>query len=280
MSRLPARDPRCDWLDELPLTPGPPDLRLGLRSLPRERWLPFDDDSPAELAYKADLLSEHDDLVLLEDGYDHAVEELVGLMEVHLGHTIERADRSPLDAAGRAVPDDLLVMAKSDHWRLVGGSLVFPNQWRLSEKIGLTLTEVHEPVDGYGELLADKLDRFFDRLAPNQLVWRRNWFLHDDPEFFQPDRMSMRPCRTADDASMLFVRSEWQTLRRLAFSGVIVFTVKTQVAPIEQLAARRSAAEAMCAFLEAASKRSLTNKDADDRHVAIVDYLRSEAVVH
>ena len=248
---------------------------MGTRALTRQAWLPFDLHTAAELSLKAELLDLHNDLVLLADGQDHAVAELLALMEVHLGSSIDRRGRAPLDAAGRAVPDDLLLLDRSDHWRLVGGSLVFPNQWQLSEKMGATLTELHAPVDGYDELLAEKVDRFFDRLAPNQIVWRRNWFIHDEPTFFQPDYMEKRPCTTPEEAASLFVRSEWQTLRRLAFSGRIVFTVKTQVAPIEQLRCRHEIATKMCDFLATASHRSLENKNAAGRDQAVVDYLRS-----
>ncbi len=274
-----STDPGCDWLDQLDMPPGPPHLRMGLRTLAPDQWLPTDAHTPAELARKASLLDRHDDLVLLDDGWDHAVEELVGVMEVALGHRIDRRDATSaielLDAAGRAVPDDLILMARDDEaWRLIGGSLVFPNQWRLTEKMGGTLAEIHQPVDGYDTILSDKVDRFFDRLAVNRIVWRRNWFFHDSDEFFQPDRMTHATFDDPHRAATLTVRSEWQTLRRLAFSGVIVFTVKTQVAPMTEVAGRPTVAAAMARFLEEGSAVSHANKDALGRVEPIIEWLR------
>jgi hypothetical protein len=275
-------DPSCDWLDELDVSPGPPHLRMGLRTLPIEKWLPTDAHTPHELEHKARLLDEHTDLVQLDDGWDHAIEELIGLMEISLGQRIDRRAATSahelLDAAGRAVPEDLILMARDDEaWRLIGGSLVFPNQWQLSEKMGQTLAEIHGPVDGYETLLSDKVDRFFDRLAVNRIVWRRNWFFHDIDEFFQPDRMVHATFDEPERAATLTVRSEWQTLRRLAFSGVMLFTVKTQVAPMAQVAARPAVAAAMAAFLEAGSTVSHANKDALGRVDPIVEWLRASA---
>lgn len=269
-------DSRFDWLDRLPLPLGPPDLHMGLRALRAEQWLTSDSFTPAELRRKARLLEEHDQLVMLDSGFDGAVDELTELVERHLRRPIDRASRPPLEAIARAVPEDVILMAdEGDGWRLVGGALVFPNQWTLAEKMGGTLAEIHEPVDGYAELLSDRVDRFFDRLTAPSVVWRRNWFLHDDPEFFQPEP---QPETAFDDparAGRLFVRSEFQTLRRLASSGVVVFTIKTQQAPISEVATRPELAMSMARFLEAASPRALDNRDALGRERAVIEYLRS-----
>ncbi len=48
-----------DWLDELPLTPGPPWLSMGVHPLDLDDWLVFDEDAPAQLALKRQLLAEH-----------------------------------------------------------------------------------------------------------------------------------------------------------------------------------------------------------------------------
>lgn len=89
--------------------------------------------------------------------------------------------------------------------------------------------------------------------------------------------MALRPIEGAEEAERLWIRSEWQTLRRLEFSGLIVFTVKTQLAPMPQLAARPEIARQMVTFLRTASERSLDNKDAYSRDRAIIDYLEGQA---
>lgn len=275
MSTAPRADDRFEWMGELPLRIGPPDLDMGLRATSLDRWLPVDSLTPLELRWRAELLDSHPGLVRLDAGWEDAVDELLAMIELHLGRSVGSDGSSGLEAAARAVPDDILLMAdEGDGWRLVGGALVFPNQWTLAEKMGRTLAEIHAPVDGYAEILADRVDRFFDRFTPDRLVWRRNWFFHDIADFYRPDKRAYDRFTDVDRAAQLFVRSEWQTLRRLPRSGVIVFTVKTQVAPIAELAARPDVATMMIRFLEAASRRALENKDALGREEAIVAYLR------
>ena len=273
-------DPACDWLSEIPLAPGSPDLRMGTHVLDLGTWLPIDSKTPAERALRRELLAEHgNDVARIVPGHDKALDELLSLVEIHVGTQLDRNSGSPLELLAVSVPDDVLLLWRDEKaWRLIGGTLLFPNQWTLDEKIGKTMASIHSPVNGYDELLERRVDSFFDRVSPARPVWRRNWFFHDDPSFFQPERMTQRPITNADEAGELFIRSEWQTLRRLAFSGLIVFTVKTQVAPISQLKARPTLAEKMVVFLESASDRSLENKDATTRHEAIADYLRYSSV--
>lgn len=119
-------DPTCDWLDELPLSAGPPDLRMGLRALDINHWLPVDSKTPEELELRGRLIDEHDGLVRLVPGHDDAVEELLSLAEIQLGRNIERTVDTALEQLARVIPDDVLLMWRDDtHWRLIGGFLVF-----------------------------------------------------------------------------------------------------------------------------------------------------------
>lgn len=266
----------ADWLNDLPLTPGPPDLRMGTRALDIAEWLPVDALTPSELKLRREILAEHGTSVArMVPGHERGIEELLSLVEIHLGDRLDRSSGSPMEQLAVSVPDDVLVMWRDEkNWRLVGGALLFPNHWTLDAKIGKTLADIHGPVNGYDELLETRMDRFFDKLSPARPVARRNWFFHDDPTFYKPTRENHKPIEDPDAAVGLFVRSEWQTLRRLAFSNLIIFTVKTQVAPIAELKARAAVAEQMCVFLESASERSLENKDALTRNQAILDYLQ------
>lgn len=273
----PETNRQFDWLNDLPLAPGPPDLRMGTRALDIADWLPVDDLTPGELVLRRELLAEHGSAVArMVPGHERGVEELLSLVEIHLGGRLDRTVGTPMEQLAVSIPDDVLVLWRDEKsWRLVGGALLFPNQWTLDEKIGKSLAAIHAPVDGYGELIEARLDQFFDKLSPARPVWRRNWFFHDDPTLYLPNRTPQRPISDPAEVERLFVRSEWQTLRRLAFSGLIIFTVKTQVAPISELKARPAAVDQMRVFLESASGRSLANKDATDRNQAILDYLAS-----
>ena len=271
-------DRRHDWLTELPLTAGPPDLRMGVHPLDVARWLPVDQCTASELELRRQLFVEHHDFVHMESGYDTGLEELLSLVEIHIGDRLV-TDGAPIERLALSVPDDILLMhrdgeGESGEWRLVGGALLFPNHWRLQDKIGQPITAIHSPVEAYDELLAVRVRKFFDRLSPARPVWRRNWFINDNPTFFAPDRSGQLGITDPDQVEGLWVRSEWQTLRKLAFSQMTVFTVKTQVAPMSAVRDRPELAEQLAVFLAQASPRSLDNKHVLGSHEAVIEYLR------
>lgn len=270
--------PRYDWLADLPLAAGPPDLRMGVHPLDVSDWLPVDDFTHRELQLRRQLIVDHHEFVHMEPGHETGLEELLSLVEIHIGDRLV-ADGSPIERLALSVPDDILLMHRGPDsgpgdWRLVGGALLFPNHWRLHEKVGHPVTDIHAPVDGYDDLLAARVRKFFDRLSPARPVWRRNWFINDDPTFFAPDRSPERVVDDPDEVEGLWIRSEWQTLRKLAFSDLIVFTVKTQVAPMVELLVRPELGEQMADFLEQATPLSLENKHVLGSHRAIIEYLR------
>ena len=83
---------------------------------------------------------------------------------------------APLDLAGRLVQEDLCVMEKHDDgYRLVAASLCFPSRWRLADKVGKPMAQIHGPVPSYAEKLRRPVDRLFDRLEAGKPVWRINW---------------------------------------------------------------------------------------------------------
>lgn len=271
-------DRRHDWLTELPLTAGPPDLRMGVHPLDVSRWLPADQYTASELELRRQLIVEHHDFVHMQPGHDLALEELLSLVEIHIGDRLV-TDGSPIERLALSVPDDILLMhrsgeGESGEWRLVGGALLFPNHWRLQDKLGQPVTTIHSPVEAYDELLAVRVRKFFDRLSPARPVWRRNWFINDNSTFFAPDRSGQLGITDPDQVEGLWIRSEWQTLRKLAFSGMTVFTVKTQVAPMAAVRDRPELAERLAAFLAQASPLSLDNKHVLGSEKAIIDYLR------
>lgn len=269
-------DPTADWLDDLPLHAGSPDLQMGTRALDITKWLPVDAHTAAELVLRETLLETYDGLVRLVPGHDDAVDELMSLAGIHLRRPFEPSSLSPLEQLAISVPDDVLLLWRDHaHWRLVGGALLFGNQWTLEEKLGRTVADIHAAVDGYEELLEARVDQFFDKLSAARPVWRRNWFVHDDPTFHKPEPTPQRSISDPEEVGSLWVRSEWQTLRRLAFSGMIVFTVKTQIASMHQVKARPEIAAKMVAHLEAASDRALANTDVAGRENAIIEFLRA-----
>jgi hypothetical protein len=237
-----------DWLDELNLEPGPPWLHLGTRAL-RQGWVTSASDAPIEANERARLLdTRHDEVFAALPSADAPSAELLAMVEATTG-TTGRAELHPLDAAGRLVVDDLCMLV--DHEgdpRLDGASLCFPSYWRLGDKLGRPITEVHGPVAHYETELAERVDRALRSLRPERPVWRRNWSIHDDPTLFLPDPT---PPRAVEPPDGLWLRSERQTLRRLPRTEAIVFTIRTQQVPLATLSRRPDIARLMANAIEA-----------------------------
>ena len=213
-----------DWLDELQLAPGPPWHAMGTRALDESRWLLPDEHRDVELAAKRRLVDQHPDVVVASvPGSDAAAAEVADVVADASSTALDR-DRPPLVAAALAVQEDLCVLERSDNgrWRLTAGVVCFPSMWALPDKIGLPLAEVHGPVPAYADELADRVDRFVDRLRPDRPVWRRNWLIHASDELHLPEPPPPPPPEEPPDVpDGLWLRSERQTLRRLPRTGAV-----------------------------------------------------------
>ena len=242
-------------------------LTMGLTPLQAEAWLQFDQNFGRDLAAKRRLLeTRRDEVFLTLPAADSPARELLLLFAIHLPQhhpelfsragdqilnattgeswNITAPPRHPLDIAGRLVSEDLcLLQADGNHHILVGASLCAPARWRLAEKLGRPLAAIHEPVPGYGEALGEKVEHFFAALKPNRLVCRFNWGITDDPEPFQPTAPAAHVAVTPESAGrLLWLRIERQTLRRLAETGAVVFTIRTYITRLD--AAIRTTADA------------------------------------
>ena len=152
----------------------------------------------------------------------------------------------PLDLAGRLVQEDLCLMAPGDTgYTLEAASLCFPSRWRLIDKIGKRMVDIHSPVPDYENKLARPVDRFFDKLDINKPVWRVNWSLTDDPDLYQPIRKTStdysRSINSKNAGDLIFLRCERQTLRRLPNTGWILFSIKTYVDKVSALVCKPQA---------------------------------------
>ena len=228
----------ADWFDELDLHAGPPEAAMGTRALDEARWVLVDDDWAAQREESRRLLADRRDEVLAP-GADDAAAELGARIDRWLAahhpalvDDFHASETDPLVAAAMRVAEDLCLLTPSDDgWALAAGAVCFPSYWRLTEKVGRPLLDVHEPVPGYAGKLAGRVDAFLGRLRPGQGVWRRNWSIHDDPALYAPAHgPTIGPDR--------WLRTEYQTLVRLEQTGAVVFTIRTQQVPLDALGAR------------------------------------------
>ncbi len=122
---------------------------------------------------------------------------------------------------------------------LTGALLCFPASWTLSEKFMQPLTMIHVPVDSYDDGMAKRVQRMFDMVRPEQPLWRANALFYVDPALYQPRSIDDARERGGQDAP--YIRSERQTILRLANTDAIVFSIHTYQIRRESLTADQAA---------------------------------------
>jgi hypothetical protein len=248
---------------------------MGTRQLDPTAWLLSDDDRERDLVRKAVLLDgRHAEVFAALDtaAVGAASIEVLELVLDATGQGTVPPELHPLDAAGRLVQEDLCVLVLRDGApHLDAASLCFPSYWRLADKIGRPMADVHGPVAHYASELAPRVDAILARLRPDRPVWRRNWSIHDDPTYFLPDPT---PPRDVDPPEGLWLRSERQTLRRLERTEAVLFTIRTQQTPLAVLAERPDIGRGMAAAIDAWSPEMQRYKG-EHGALAALPWLRS-----
>ena len=259
-----------------PLDEGPYRMAMGLLSLKPDAWIEIDRHYDRYLAEKCRLLQERPDEVFAALPEAAAASaELRDLLVAHLTRVFPERFRQdggiltrlpdgarfelegalhPLDLVGRLVQEDLCLMQPGpEGYRLTAASLCFPTRWRLHDKLGRPMAQIHEPVPFYGEKLARPVDLFFERMKADKPVWRLNWSLTDDPELFQPSGHGRTECdpgiTSATAGDRIFFRVERQTLRRLPDSGAICFGIRVYQNPLSDLEGDPAGAARLAAAL-------------------------------
>lgn len=260
----------------LPFANGQWRLAMGMKPLQLQDWIEIDDDFADQVSLRTQLLNQrHTEVFACLPGSEAAQQEVLELLVDHLlryfpqhyqrqenslinqvtGQVWQFSDftTNPLDLAGRLVQEDLCLMllGVAGHF-LSAASLCFPLRWRLQEKLGLPMSQIHGQVPGYADKLKQPVDNFFDRLQPNHPGYRFNWSIVDVPDLFlaQSKFDPQAPTITVETAGeTLWLRVERQTLRRLPRSQAILFTIRSYVYPLSQVvtdaAIARSLADAI-----------------------------------
>jgi dimethylamine monooxygenase subunit A len=221
---------------------------MGTRALRDGPLLIEDDLHSAYLAEKRWLFANAREVVSVSlPEAAEAAAEAAELVSSELSGANPIGDFRPLEIAALQVQEDLIVLVRSqESWRFGAGVVCFPSHWVPSEKLGLPMTGVHEPVPHYNEELAERVERFLDHLAPGRNAWRRNWVIHASPQLHAPRPDAVGgPVHPRD----LWLRSERQVLWALPATRAILFTIRTQQCPLRHLAARPEVASSMASSL-------------------------------
>lgn len=238
-----------EWFDEISFDPAAPLLQMGTRRLGFASWLIADEHRSEDLALKRELLSScHNEVFAVHsesapgaDAASTALLAMVRQVEDLSDRSSDASDIHPLEQAARLIQEDLcLIHLRDGTWHLDAASLCFPSRWRLADKIGRPLVQVHSPVGGYDPVLADRVNKAFDHLLDrpdDRPVWRRNWFIHPNPDRYQPSSPRGGDPVVAGGRALthLWMRSERQVLRRVLAPDWAVFSIKIQQASLAEL---------------------------------------------
>ena len=261
--------------------------RLGVRPLDLNDWIQFGVDGDHAIATKSLLNERHPAIVFAAlDDVDAESREVATTIADHLRHQWPKRGCElddalhPLDAASRLVPEDLVLMVERpgpDGPQLVfgGGSVCFPNRWDLRSKLGLTMAEVHAPVAQLNEQLEAPIDQFFQRLRPERSFWRLGWGVLDTGDWYTPLDQSAGPRPRDPQPTEMHLRVERETLRRLPQTNCVLFTIRTFVTPIAQIADDADTASRLASAIETLPADVRGYKDIAGVADQLVEHLRS-----
>lgn len=257
-------------------------ITMGLRTMQWDEWIELDNHYPRFHADKARRIVERgskccytDPDPKIQDGAIELLEELAAYLperypsmfrktdvgidnlftnehfDVRADHLTRNGVREdPMALSARLVQDDLAIMfEKPDgQYYLLAGAILLAGFWRLEDKFGMPLSEIHTSGDvpGFKSKLEKGMMNFFRRVQPDKAVLRNNYFLQVDDELAWSSSIGSEDSKdeggigwfTAEKNKAIehhYFRSERQSLRRLPRSGGVVFTIRTYFHPITEV---------------------------------------------
>lgn len=174
-----------------------------------DEWIELDSDYPKYHALKAERIPErgHKCCRTAPEAFDGAVELLeelcdylpqrypslykkteVGMDNLWSGESFNIVERplkeDPMQMAGRFTQDDLAIMFEKEdgQYYLLAGSILLAGFWRLEDKFGMPLSEIHTSGDvpQFKERLEKGMMNFFRRIRPEAPMLRNNYFIQVD----------------------------------------------------------------------------------------------------
>ncbi|KAK4498298.1 hypothetical protein PRZ48_010956 [Zasmidium cellare] len=266
-----------------PFRHGPYHITMGLRSMPWDDWIELDNQYLHFHALKKSRIAERgpsccrtDPDPRVQDGALELLEELAAYLperypsmfvktavgidntvtnesyDIRPEHlTLNHEKHSAITLSALLIQDDLAIMYErpDGQYYLLSASILLAGFWRLSDKFGMPLSQIHTSGDvpGYKEKLEKGMMNFFRRVQPEKAVVRNNYFVQVDEDLAWSHSIGSEDSSdiswsTASKNKAIqhhHFRSERQSLRRLPRSGGVVFTIRTYFHPIAEICEER-----------------------------------------
>lgn len=310
--------PDFNWATETPskYRPFKPTyhLTMAVTRTSREEWLKIDSDYLEAMQNHQRTMQEHPDTtcmvqtcpdtyIAIHEMYDFIADTLVQRFPQYFvpqgkvlenkirGSKIPRystAEMEPREClkllAGTLQEDVFVLQYKPDveeyYLRATSGLAGLGFEWRT--KVGLKLSDIHDPVPGYKEKLQKSMNRYFHKIVPGNFTQRITYglMLGSKHDLYSSGNFSFRgggiDVNNLDFENEVFVRLERQVLFRLPITQFLGFTIRTYIYSLAEL--KREGLGPACAdALEAWPEDTGFYKG---RHLwgdAVFKYLRSES---
>lgn len=290
-----------------------PEFQVGLQPIKFRDWLLIDNDyaefmrvkrlrlsSSPELFYRTLPESLNAQRELRHMVTEHLLEEHAALFSISNGILTCAADcRSwdlgaesiePLRQLSEFVQEDFMLVEELDgRQTITAASNAYSSSGRLAASVGHNVRWAHEPVPDLTTIQGSRIDRILASVHVDAPCARFNWQLTPVASiFFPPDPRSANnaalkavSARLSKDPSLapslLHMRVERQTLRRLPESGAVAFSIHTYSDPLSSLLGDSAALQALLLLLRDYSARRLQYSEMDGVQAAVIAWLETQA---
>lgn len=150
-----------------------------------------------------------------------------------MAHRLAIEKEDPMQICARLVQDDLAIMIEraDGQYYLLAGAILLAGFWRLEDKFGMPLSEIHTSGDvpQYKEKLEKGMLNMFKRLQPEKPVQRNNYFIQVDDNLAWSESLGSEDeeginwasASTIEGVGSVYFRSERQSLRRYAEHSIL-----------------------------------------------------------
>lgn len=288
-----------------------PTLQVGLQAISPRDWLIVDEDYASVMRGKrAQLACAPARFYKTLPGSRDAQRELHRMVVSHLvdahgerfsltsgmltsnadGKTWDLRDPSvePLWQLSDFVQEDFMLLQDVDaRSTITAASNAYSSSGRLVDSVGRDIRWAHEPVPTLTPMLGSRIDRILQSVHADAPCARFNWqltplgslFFPPDPHAANKSALQAVSAQLRDDPAMapslLFIRVERQTLRRLPETRAVAFSIHTYSDALSALIPDAVSRKALLKLLASYPLERLQYTEMDTIHAAVIAWLES-----